>query len=528
MACLSEFKCAVYADGEMQASEAREIAEHLETCGACRRLVEALRVESRVLVHSFQETDFIEFELEDEALNAPQVARLGPARFAAFILAMSVLLRPVLSALEEVELPDSLEWLNPFSTSGQVSLLATTLTTLLPAAANVLDSILSSARWIALGAIICLGILLFSRKSILTNAILTVLALLTVFSSSSYALDVRRGDKPVTVPAGETLDDTLVVAGNSVVVDGTVTGDLIAFVRSVTIRGTVKGNVISFAQRVEVEGNVEGSVMGFGQSVQTRGQVARNVYAFAQTASIGRSSRIEGNATVFAGQSDIEGTIGKDAYTAAGSVNVLAPAHVAGKLTARVNKADNVHIESGSTILGKTDIRVRQPVPSRYSTLSFYVWQTIWLAAAFLTGLLLFWLVPAFSRVPLETSRDLLLAAGVGFLAVIAPPIAAIVAAMTLIGLPLGLITLALWLAAGYLAKIVIAGFLGRSLLTRGGDTQAPAALILVAGLVPVFIAINLPYIGGLVGFLLTTLGLGSLVITTYQMPRGRHVPQAA
>src|SRR5262245_64535081 len=85
--------------------------EHLKTCAPCRAVVAALRAESRVLVECFQVTDFIEFELEDESLSAPQVHSLGVVKFTAFVLAMSVLLRPVLDALEELGLPRRMEWL---------------------------------------------------------------------------------------------------------------------------------------------------------------------------------------------------------------------------------------------------------------------------------------------------------------------------------------------------------------------------------------------------------------------------------
>src|SRR5262249_15235394 len=151
-----------------------------------------------------------------------------------------------------------------------------------------------------------------------------------------------------------------------------------------------------------------------------------------------------------------------------------------------------------------------------YSSRSFYIWQTIWLTAAFLTGLLLFWLVPGLSRISLATSRELLLSAGVGFLALLAVPAAAIVAAITLIGLPLGLIALGAWIFAAYLAKIVVAGLVGRSLLEKSGDTRPAAALVLLGGLVPIFIAINLPYIGGLLNVFLIVLGLGMLIVHTY------------
>src|SRR5262245_7958349 len=513
MSCLTEFECAIYADGELPSRETKEIAEHLEICGTCRNFVSAARLESRVLIQCFQSTDFIEFELEDEALSAPQAQSLGVVRFTAFVLALSVLLRPVLDLLEEFGARERMNWF----------IMAALY--IVPAGFRLAESVLRNASWVALSAILFLAIVVFSRRSMLTNSVLSALAFITVFSSSSYGLDVRSG-KPVTVPSGETVDDTLVAAGESVVVEGTVTGDLIAFARQVTIRGRVKGNVISFAQHVELEGTVEGSVFGFAQSLDTRGQVGHNVYAFAQAADMSRDSHVAENVIVFAGESTLEGTIGKDAYARAASIQVSAPARINGSFTARVSRPESARIEPGAVIAGKTDVQSPSPGPSKYSTVSFYVWQTIWLAAAFLAGLLLFWISPSLSRLSLATTRDLLASAGVGLVVLFGLPIAAIIAAVTLIGLPLGLIAFGCWLVAMYFAKIVVAGFLGRSLLEKN-DTHASTALILLAGLVPIFIAINLPYVGPLLNFLLIVLGLGMLVVRAFQMTGWRSAQAA-
>src|SRR5436190_24137680 len=78
--CLTEFECSIYADGELPEGRTHEVARHLESCGKCRRLADALRNERRVLVSSFQDVQFIEFELDDEALGEPQVQRLGAAK----------------------------------------------------------------------------------------------------------------------------------------------------------------------------------------------------------------------------------------------------------------------------------------------------------------------------------------------------------------------------------------------------------------------------------------------------------------
>jgi len=207
-------------------------------------------------------------------------------------------------------------------------------------------------------------------------------------------------------------------------------------------------------------------------------------------------------------------------------MNLSESARINGALTARVNRAENVRIAPGAAI-GRTDIRTARPARSRYATLSFYVWQTIWLAAAFLTGLVLFWLFPGLTGVSFAGMRDLLISAGIGFLTFVALPIASVIAVITLIGLPLGLIALACWMAAAYAAKLVVAGFLGRSLLRNNSGGRPATALVLLVGLVPIFIATNLPYIGALIGFLLTLLGLGAIAMGIYEVSRRRSVAAA-
>jgi cytoskeletal protein CcmA (bactofilin family) len=431
-------------------------------------------------------------------------------------------------------LPSTLGWLDPSRTQGQLNLLANAASYLIFEGGSMLDFVRDAASALAFNLVLLAGLAALFRRSAGISALLSVIGFMAIFSSPSYAIDIRRTDRNVTVPEGETVDDTLVVFGDSINVDGTVNGDLITFSRSVNIRGTVKGNVIGFGQRLIVDGSVEGSVLGFGQSAQTRGRIGNNLYSFGQEVRVESEAQVAGNVTffggearldgrvgrdfsAFGGQADIQGDIARNVTFRGGELHVSAPAHVGGNLTARVEENDDVVVDSGARIDGRTDISLREPAPSRYSRLSFYVWRLIWLAAAFLAGLIAFWLMPALASVNLDTGRTLLTAAGVGFLALIATPIAAIIIALTMIGLPVGLVTLALWLTGLYLAKIVIAGFLGRALLAGPGEQQRAPALMLLAGLVLVFIAVNLPYIGGVINLLLTVLGLGALVVTIYR-----------
>jgi cytoskeletal protein CcmA (bactofilin family) len=512
-----------------------EVSRHLASCGACRRLADSLLGEKRVLISCLQDVQFLEFELEDEILGAPQAAQLSITRFTALIFAMSVLLRPVFSALNQFQIP--------LSATSQFNLLVEGVMYGIPAASRAIGTFLNLASWIVISVIACIALVALFRRSPIISTMVSVLALLSVFSPWTYAIDIRRGEKPVSVPAGETIDDTMVITGDSSVdIEGTITGDLIALAGVVRLKGTVKGNLITFAERTDIDGNVEGSVLGTGGLVNVRGTIGRNLYGVAGNISIDPGSRIEGNASMLVGEASLDGSIGKDFYartarsigwggrsmfSRGGEIQVLSHAQVGRNLSLKVDEKENAVIDQAATanIKGRTEIQDTPQPPSRYATASFYVWQTIWLVAAFIVGLILFRVAPRLSQINLDTGRTLLLTGGIGFIAAVVPPLAGLIAGLTLIGLPLGLMTIGLWVTALYLSKIIIAAFLGRALFPSGSHG---IAVPLLAGLAVVFLAANLPFVGPVIGFLLTILGLGALIISIYRMPALKSLGSAA
>lgn len=107
----------------------------------------------------------------------------------------------------------------------------------------------------------------------------------------------------------------------------------------------------------------------------------------------------------------------------------------------------------------------------------------------------------------------LLRAAGLGFVALVVVPAGALLLMLTLIGLPAGLLILGLWLAGLYVAQILVATVVGRGFLQTADAPPAPMALVLLVGLVLVAVSVNLPYVGGLLRFVVLVLGLGLAVI---------------
>jgi hypothetical protein len=76
--------------------------------------------------------------------------------------------------------------------------------------------------------------------------------------------------------------------------------------------------------------------------------------------------------------------------------------------------------------------------------------------------------------------------------------------------LPIALVSFVLYLGACYFAKVIVAEFVGRSVMHNTG------ALSLLAGVFLVIVAVNLPWIGGLINFVLILLGLGAIAVTIY------------
>lgn len=524
MECYSEQMCALAVDGELPLDEAQRLRDHLATCECCRKLVNALRVENRVLSESLN-------ELPEEAVSPVWFAprrrswRWGDLAIVAAVLALGSIIVPW---IDKLSIPSALEWFNPISTDGVTNL------------------VFNLSYYFAHGGIAMLadyaavvgGLLLLGGGTMLlgrrwrSHAGLCVLTMLLSLSLPSFALERRHGEF-VTVAANETVDDTLLAAGNTVRVEGVVNGDLLAFGRIVEVRGTVKGDLVSFAKRTVVTGAVDGRIYNFSQLLDLDGELGHSLYGWEQSLRIGNRGQVgegivagagevslDGNvkrcATVFAGNADVSGTVGRDLTMAGGSLTLTDTARVGGNLSARVHQLKDVHIADGATVAGKRDIQVRVR-KSRFAGPRFYFHQAVWLAGAMLVGWLGLLLFPGFFQATSQQVGSGWRSLGLGLGVLAGAPVAMIVAAITLVGIPVSLILFATYLVAIYLAKVWVGAFLGRILLKPAGATKGDWLLGLLVGLLILTIVGFIPYLGGLIRFGVVCLGLGAFAWQLYR-----------
>jgi hypothetical protein len=532
MECYSEQTCALAVDGELAPDEARRLREHLATCRRCRDLVDALRAESHLLTESLQ-------ELPEEAASPVAFPRLrwswvwGDLALVAAVLALGSIISIWFA---DLSIPTALEWLNPFSPSRGTDLFFDLSFYFAHGGTAMLADYAAVVGGLFLLSLLGVSALLLGRRGRLRQPGLRLLIVLLALSLPSFAMERRHGEF-VTVPANETVDDSLAVGGNTVRVEGVINGDLVAFGRTVEVAGTVKGDLISFANRTMVSGNVEGRIYTFSGSLDLDGQLGHSLYGFVQSLRVNDRSHVGDGIVCAAGEvslegdvkrsvdilgtgnADMSGSIGRDLNMQGASLTLTNTARVGGNLSARVRKLGEVHIADGATIGGKRDIQV-QVRENRFAHPRFYFHQVIWLVAAMLVGWLGLLLFPGFFQATTQAvgSGWSSLGLGIGILAGV--PLAMIVVAITLVGLPISLMLLALYVTAIYLAKVWVGAFLGRIILRPSGATKGDWVLGLLVGLLILTIVGFVPYLGGLVHLGVVCLGLGAFAGQLYRSSR--------
>jgi cytoskeletal protein CcmA (bactofilin family) len=494
-------------------------------------LVDALRAENHVLSESLH-------ELPDEVASPAGLSRprwswvWGDLAIMAAVLALGSIISVW---FDQLSIPGTLEWFNPFSLSDRTNLIFYLSDHFAHGGAAMLADYAAVVGWISLLLLLGGGALLLGRRGRLRQPGLRLLMVLLALSLPSFGLESRHGEF-VTVATNETVDDTLAAAGNTVRVDGVVNGDLLAFGRTVEVRGTIKGDLVSCAQRTEVSGTVEGHIYTLSHSLDLDGQVGHSLYGLVQSLRVDERGHVgegvmvgtgdaslEGvvkrSVNIFTSNGDVSGSIGRDLTMVGDSLTLTNTARIGGNLSARVRRMKDVHIADGATIAGKRDVRVKVR-ESQFTRPRYYFHQAVWLAGAMLVGWLGLFLFPGFFRATTELVGSGWRSLGLGVGVLTGVPVAIVVAAVTLVGFSLSLMLLAVYLAAIYLAKLWVGAFLGRILLKPFGTTKGDWLLGLLLGLLILTIVGFIPYLGGLVRLGVVCLGLGAFAGQLYRASR--------
>jgi cytoskeletal protein CcmA (bactofilin family) len=261
--------------------------------------------------------------------------------------------------------------------------------------------------------------------------------------------------------------DHVVITGGAIVPAGQTAGDVIVVDGGVRIDGRVTGDVVSVSGPVRVSGRVDGDVI-----------------AVSDRAFLGPTARVGGDLRY------------------GDERPVIAPgARVAGQ----VSKEDWADAGSG------------------WGWVSVFAW---WLAVSVSTlivGALLVWLAPGALYAAERAVREHLGATiGGGVAIAIGVPLLAILALVTLVGIPFGIALLLAAIPVLVVAYATGAWIAGRRVL-RSRSTSPWAALLAGWGILRLLALI--PVAGGLAGLAATVLGLGAMTVALWRARRTGATP---
>jgi len=531
----------LYLEGQLEPARGREVSRHAEECPACGTLLRALERESRLLTRAMVE--------EDEVLPARLLGKASrPARplqwiwAAAFGLAATGVYALYTGYVQP--------WQRQLEGAGFGGSSLLNLLVFRGAYWKGWQSMISLFEVLAL-VTLGVGVLLFLRRRVRrTSAMALIFA--GVAAAVALPMPARAADTKhepnFVLGKDEVVHNDLYVATTRARVDGTVEGDLIIFTQSADINGHITGDLIIFGHTLRISGQVDGNIRAFSNTTTITGTVGKNVSSFSEVLNLDSGSRIGGGVTLFTQTAGFDGKIGRDIY------GFLGTASISGLVGGNVwLKGDQMNISSGAEVKGKTLFKGKhQPTVSdraklaspvqyefwterpAYRTSSYYVWKLIWTAATALFGLVLFNLMPGFAQETANSASSRFGASlGLGVLVFFGVPIAAIVACVTVIGIPLGIGAVLLWLAALFSSQIVVGSTVGSWLLGPARETWGLIGRMAI-GLVLVRLAFFIPHIGGWIEFGVFLWGMGAMSLAIYKrlQPKlpatGPAVPAAA
>ncbi len=336
----------------------------------------------------------------------------------------------------------------------------------------------------------------------------------------------RSGDT-ATVSASETVNSSLFVSGRTVDIAGTVDGDVICAGMNISISGTVRGDVICAGQTVTVSGDVEGDVRLAGQSVTIGGQVSGNAsvvtaaFLLESEGSVGQDLSAAGSDLVLNGEvgrdvslagatATINNQIGRNVNASVENIRLHGQADIGGGLY--YTSSREAQVAQGAAVAGET--KRTQPAQKKgtfetplVTGMSFALYI---IAALMILSLALVLLFPAAihatTSIALAKPLKVLLT---GFIAGLAVPVLIAVLMITVLGIPLALLLLGVWLLVLFLSGPVFSYYIGRLLLS---DQRNPF-LIMALGSLVVLVLLFVPILGFLVWLAAIWMGSGMLLL---------------
>ncbi len=386
----------------------------------------------------------------------------------------------------------------------------------------------TKAKWIRCGVAAVLAILLLAGIALDVSALSVKEgeenAPVTTMTTSEVPGDNARGE--AENPANNGLKPTFAVDeddDNSIRIK--VGNNSLLFGNDFATRDNIKGLAFIAGNTVAVEnstkyGFVAGNTVKIAGTIQNDLFVTGNLLNIAETANIGGDVFAAGNEMVV--QTDLPGdlaftgnTLKIEGTTIHGNVNLSvdkvvfdAETKIEGSLT--YNDTATIVGLGNANIKNVESYHIDEEEPSLAR--EFYA-KFLSMVGLFLVMLVLIFLMPRLHHEVARTdnTQGVIIRMATGAWLLILIPVLAIFALCSVVGVPLGLILIALYVIAIYVSQGFAGVWVGHLVIEKLAKSRANVYIEALVGIVLLGVLSMLPHIGGLIYFLSLLLGFGTL-----------------
>lgn len=353
-----------------------------------------------------------------------------------------------------------------------------------------------------------------------------IAVMLVLLGCGHYACAMVAGEQ---VSQAGTVDDDLYMAGGQVDLYATVNGDVVVAGGQLNLEGHVRADVTAAGGEIELRGIVGDDARLAGGNVRVLADIGDDLVAAGGRLQLGPTAQVAGSVWLTGGDVQVGGSIGESLHVSGG--RVILAGTVGGDVEVRAEKievragadiAGSLHyqspnaavIEDGARIGGDiSHTPVELPVAPVVAGVLFV--SLVALLGLMLTGIVLYLAFPGVAQRCSDTIRESHWSSlGYGLAVFAGGPFVFVLLLSTGIGIFLGLLLLAIWLAmllAGYLAGAYYVADAGLRKLNKDEAGRAGRSVALASVLLLLAVVGLVPLLGRLVNWLVLLAGIGAL-----------------
>ncbi len=368
--------------------------------------------------------------------------------------------------------------------------------------------------------------------------------------SDNYHLAQDQVVNQTLLKAGESLiiegqvKGDVILAGGLITLQGDIDGDVYLAGANLTLNGSVHGNVYAVGSNIAINGPVTGSVWAAGNNVVVNSQVGKNANLFGANVILGEESqvawdasgfgaavsfngRINRHANLFGAALLIAGQVDGDVYAEMeeeGSLSLSPQAVVQGNLTYKAVDSQQLSLHGSAQINGQTsyvplDTQViigQQQLEAMIMSFLASIWLVMFLGCLAVGILYLILFNKLSTEMVVRMKQEFWSTLGWGTAVFFVTPFILFILMMTVIGLPLSFILLGIYCLLFYLGTVMASMAVGDWIIKKTVQKdQVHLIWKFMLGLVLINILTLIPWIGWLFRLIMILWGMGGLVVTS-------------